>query len=464
MVNYDVCVVGGGPAGSTIAKKLSDFGYSVILIEKENTPLPNIGLTLSPGVKHWLKLLDIEESVENAGFDKAEVSWLCWESEQVQVKNNQVPGYHVNRTILNTILLNNAALAGAKILRPCTLCDIKQDSEGTWNILLKHDGAPLRIYSQFLVEATGRKAVLKGSRQSYLPATTSVYAFWKETPLKKNISFIEAGDNHFYWGANMPTCGYMICIFSDPMEIRKYQSPKAFYLDKIQYSSLLPYIIEKNANIVDQVSVCTATAFYDKEPISANYIKIGDAAFSLDPLSSQGVQKAMKTGFQGAIVINTLLKKKQNGHMAIDYYKSMIKREIKRNTNWTQQLYNDQNRYRGGEFWQLRKNPLIENYEKEQENKIAIQPNDILIINPDARIVDVPILGEYLIEHQPGITFNDNEEPFVFLQSVPIVPLIRNICNNTLSESLHIIHLSFPKSKPLDVIQWLIFNKIICIQ
>jgi FAD-dependent halogenase len=38
MYDYDVVVIGGGPAGSTVATLLSQWGRRVLLLEKEHFP------------------------------------------------------------------------------------------------------------------------------------------------------------------------------------------------------------------------------------------------------------------------------------------------------------------------------------------------------------------------------------------------------------------------------------------
>ena len=47
--NCDVLVIGGGPAGSTIAALLAREGRKVVLLEKEHHPRFHIGESLLPG-------------------------------------------------------------------------------------------------------------------------------------------------------------------------------------------------------------------------------------------------------------------------------------------------------------------------------------------------------------------------------------------------------------------------------
>ena len=49
---YHAIVIGGGPAGSTVASLLSQWGRRVLLLEKEVFPRHHIGESLLPGDRH----------------------------------------------------------------------------------------------------------------------------------------------------------------------------------------------------------------------------------------------------------------------------------------------------------------------------------------------------------------------------------------------------------------------------
>ena len=52
---FDVIVIGGGPAGSTASTLLAKKGYKVALLEKETHPRPMVGESLLP--HFWNALL-----------------------------------------------------------------------------------------------------------------------------------------------------------------------------------------------------------------------------------------------------------------------------------------------------------------------------------------------------------------------------------------------------------------------
>ena len=66
----DVLVVGGGPAGSTIAALLAEKGWRVTLLEKEHHPRFHIGESLLPLNLPILKRLGVLEQVAAIGIRK----------------------------------------------------------------------------------------------------------------------------------------------------------------------------------------------------------------------------------------------------------------------------------------------------------------------------------------------------------------------------------------------------------
>ncbi len=64
----DVLVVGGGPAGATIATLLAREGRHVVLLEKAHHPRFHIGESLLPGNVELFEKLGVREQVEKIGM------------------------------------------------------------------------------------------------------------------------------------------------------------------------------------------------------------------------------------------------------------------------------------------------------------------------------------------------------------------------------------------------------------
>src|SRR5678809_1222337 len=77
----EVLVVGGGPAGSTIAALLAERGRDVILAEKARHPRFHIGESLLPANVALFDRLGVREAVERLGMVKAAAEFVSPDRE-----------------------------------------------------------------------------------------------------------------------------------------------------------------------------------------------------------------------------------------------------------------------------------------------------------------------------------------------------------------------------------------------
>ena len=74
----EVCVIGGGPAGSALARRLRQLGHSVVIVEKRAFPRPHIGESLVGDVLPLLDVLGVRSQIESAGFLRPEGMFVRW--------------------------------------------------------------------------------------------------------------------------------------------------------------------------------------------------------------------------------------------------------------------------------------------------------------------------------------------------------------------------------------------------
>src|SRR5881397_4387971 len=68
--NYDVIIIGAGPAGSSASALLSEKGHGVLVLEREKFPRYHIGESLLPFTYHPLERLGLIERMRQSAFVK----------------------------------------------------------------------------------------------------------------------------------------------------------------------------------------------------------------------------------------------------------------------------------------------------------------------------------------------------------------------------------------------------------
>src|SRR5579871_821214 len=136
-MNVEICVIGGGPAGSAIACRLALLGHEVCLIERSPFPRPHVGESLPSRSLSLLEMLGVRERVEAAGFLRPERALIRWSGADTVVKqSHSSPGFLVDRGRFDALLLAAAREAGALILQPVTALQPEHVGSGRWHIPL----------------------------------------------------------------------------------------------------------------------------------------------------------------------------------------------------------------------------------------------------------------------------------------------------------------------------------------
>src|SRR5437870_9823362 len=121
--NYDVIVVGGGPAGSTIASILAREGRSVVLFEKEEFPRHHIGESLMTDTYWTFQRMGLLEKLKESPFvRKYSVQFANSAGRESRpfyffeaLHTESAVTWQVTRAVFDKMLIEHAAEQGATI-------------------------------------------------------------------------------------------------------------------------------------------------------------------------------------------------------------------------------------------------------------------------------------------------------------------------------------------------------------
>lgn len=121
---YDVAVIGGGPAGSTAAAFLAQGGARVAVFEREKFPRFHIGESLLPFNMSIFRKLGITRQLKEKFLEKRGAEFLSADGQVHQVyrfEDGFIPGepfcYEVLRSEFDQLLLKVARERGAEVFQ-----------------------------------------------------------------------------------------------------------------------------------------------------------------------------------------------------------------------------------------------------------------------------------------------------------------------------------------------------------
>lgn len=159
--DYDVIIIGGGPAGSTAGYLLSKYGYNVLIIDKEKFPRPKLcGGLVS------LKTLDLLYNIfgvtPSSLYKKGILNYISnhheiyYKFERYITRNKStIPFFYTDRTIYDNFLFEKAKEAGANVLEGENIKNIDITSR---QVSLSNGKI---INSKFLIGADGANSVVR---------------------------------------------------------------------------------------------------------------------------------------------------------------------------------------------------------------------------------------------------------------------------------------------------------------
>jgi len=181
--DFDIGIIGGGPAGSTIAAYLAQAGLSCVIIEHEIFPRPHVGESLVPSSTRVFKEIGFLEKMDAAGFPrKYGAAWTtsgtgpiyeekfdglepdCYagvrfaEREQPGVDRNYT--FHVDRGKFDLLLLQHAQQLGATVYEGIRVQGVDFSELARPRLHFSVGKQEVGITVRAVVDASGRRTLL----------------------------------------------------------------------------------------------------------------------------------------------------------------------------------------------------------------------------------------------------------------------------------------------------------------
>jgi flavin-dependent dehydrogenase len=359
LADFDVFIAGAGPAGSAAAISLAQFApeLRVGLADARARGALRIGEAVPPPIKPILQHLGLWQRFGADGHCASYRTLSAWGdarlgSNEFLLQPDQV-GWRLDRARFDAMMVEGAAQRAALYLpaRVTGLARVDDSMDGPWRIAC---GDGTIHAARVVVDATGRVAGLArlhGLRPSRLDKLVGCFVHFAGGDDDQELT-LEAFADGWWYAAAIPGARRVVACMSDTDLVRRLGIGRIEHfmraLDATHYvgrvaSTLRPLGPPRLRPAGSQILM---------GPAPRSLVCVGDAASCFDPISAQGIVKALRSGiFASYAVADWLIRADDSG---IRRYRALVQEEFAAYRRTLSDYYAIEQRWSGRPFWRRR--------------------------------------------------------------------------------------------------------------
>jgi flavin-dependent dehydrogenase len=310
------------------------WGHSVLVLTRAADAARGAAESLPPSTRKLLAGIGVLESVDAAGFYRTTGNTVWWGMREGHVEqfdaSAEASGYQVYRPEFDRLLLAGAAEAGAEVIGDARVRSVLLDGDACAQVEYQRDGqTSTAISCRFALDASGRAGIIarRGFRRHEPGFLTQAFvgewqrdAGW-ELP-DDSHTLVETYEDGWAWSVPRSATIRHVGVAVDGATTRVRRGPtlNSTYRAEIGKTRQLNALMA--GATLGRVWACDASLYSSHRYAGPQFLLIGDAASSIDPLSSFGVKKALASAWVGAIAVHTCLMHPDRQAMALGFFSS----------------------------------------------------------------------------------------------------------------------------------------------
>lgn len=405
----EVVVLGAGPAGAAVALGLQRLGYPVRVVSewRRFAALEGVSQRVLEGLRH----AGLTRALACA--DAPSPRRVVWGADSHSINQECL----LDRPQFDAALREDLAAAGIAV-QEARVLRVEPLERG--HLVHLDGGETLR--ADFLVEARGRQAPLAGGRLRG-PETLSLLNQWREAPGQPG-SAVESLADGWAWMARLEDgrCYWQITL--DARDLPPKEQLPAWCAARRGESTLVRALFGEAALQPAELHARSSTAILFSEASGPDWLRVGDAAMAVDPLSGNGIFQSLSSALQAPAVINTLLQRPERAQLAQHFHQQRVEQLFLRFARTGRDFYAMEQRWAELPFW------------RERSAWPDAEPLHAPADFSQLRVVRAPVINDALIDEAEVVVTADQPLGIWHLDGIALAPIVHALHAGQLAEAL----------------------------
>jgi 2-polyprenyl-6-methoxyphenol hydroxylase-like FAD-dependent oxidoreductase len=355
VTDFDVLIAGSGPAGCATALSLAAFApeLRVGLIAAPETGEERIGETVPPQISPVLIHLGLWDAFSRGGHCPSYRTIAAWGDSQLGgneflLHAHQV-GWRLDRPAFDRMLVEAASARVAAFIQAKVVSLARETAD--WRVSL-FDGT--RPTADFLVDATGRAAALArrcGLRPVNIDRLVGCSLRVGSRSDGTEGLMIESCAEGWWYTAAIPSGDRVIVCMTDADRVRPLGLSSGRGFTRLFAETCHVRRVAILEGVGRPLIWPAGSRFFDN-PTALPLLCVGDAAVSFDPISGDGIVRALRSGVFASYAIADWLRR--SDPRGLSRYHHLQKREFTSYCRMVREYYARERRWPDNQFWRRR--------------------------------------------------------------------------------------------------------------
>jgi len=357
--SYSVVIIGGGPAGSSCAIALTKKGIqNILVIEAGDYAKFVIGESIPPNSKKLLKSLGVFKEFSKENHLPCYGVCSYWGDDKRGYNDTVLSpyghGWHLDRRKFNQFLAIQAQRSGVVVKTNANFKKSVQSSNGDFTITYTQNNKEYQVTATFVVDASGSRSVFTKQQGSIPIEGESLICLGRRFKIDddakiSSLTRIEAVENGWWYGAKLPNKEMLIAFYTDQETVKKTKMHQVdYWMQEMNKTISIKKGIAEAMTLDKTIKGFPARSFCLDSVTGKNWLAIGDAAATYDPITSRGIYKSLRDGDYAADCIVGIL---NNTKFSLTEYEEYIAHNYQCYLRERRHYYRSEQRWKGSSFW-----------------------------------------------------------------------------------------------------------------